>query len=486
MTHRGDLLFYGTGGTEPPIEPGVDQTVAMVGAVSGSMAGAPMVGVEGVVPPRLRATLHRRPNLIPVVAELSDSYRRQWQEEMNLPGSASMTIGNESDQATQVREGDVVRFEDEGFAVFAWIVREINRAQIAPSEEIDQVTDYSGDGLLSIFKEAVVYPSNGLGAKPIEEDRYFSWQDGAYDDSWWGPAARYPADYWPGVNDSPDGMPPNSGMFAGVTDWANVFPGCPRITAPDTTYWLAPGGWSYMRRNVYIGPDDPTQEMIVYWFADDAAYVWWDGQPQGQTEYWSNDNSDLQQFQVEITPGWHVIAVAVQNHEGEAFWSEGFGEWINPWSLVMAGFPMDPATYEIGGAPIFWSDAAQWKMVAYPPGPPGWTPGQVILRLMVEAQWTRSGLAGVTAGFNEQVDSAGQPWPNVGDIATKVGTDYLTFLLELCETYVDIWMEPAQFRLHAWVKGTRGQARPVTLHPPLDVNNPMSGNLAGLSYKRVD
>ena len=50
-----------------------------------------------------------------------------------------------------------------------------------------------------------------------------------------------------------------------------------------------------------------------------------------------------------------------------------------------------------------------------------------------------------------------------------------------------MWMEPAQFRLHAWVKGMRGSHIPdVDLHPPTDIFDPWSGNLAGLSYRRTD
>jgi hypothetical protein len=50
-----------------------------------------------------------------------------------------------------------------------------------------------------------------------------------------------------------------------------------------------------------------------------------------------------------------------------------------------------------------------------------------------------------------------------------------------------MWMEPAQIRLHAWVKGMRGSHHAdVDLHPVTDPLDPWSGNLAGLSYKRVD
>src|SRR4051794_39066189 len=123
VTRCGDLHYYGAGSTPAPPPP--DQTFAMVGAVSGSTSGAPMIVIDGMVPPRLRATLHRRPNLVPVVAELTGAFDRQWQDELNSPGTASMSLGNEDPWATQIQPGDVIRFEDDGWAVFSWIVREI-------------------------------------------------------------------------------------------------------------------------------------------------------------------------------------------------------------------------------------------------------------------------------------------------------------------------------------------------------------------------
>lgn len=484
MTRRADLFFYSSGGEPPPPE-GPDRSYALAGALVEAQVGGPLVAREGYTPPRLRASLHRRPNIGPEVATLTGATNRQWEDELNEVGSAQMTIPNEDPQSTLVGPGDVVRFEDDGFAVFAWIVREINRTQIARGEEHDQVTTFSGVGLLGILQEAVVYPSNGLEMQPIEDKRRWTFASNDYDDTWWNPAMIYPVTdgYQPGANETPVGYPPNSGMYAGITDWP--LRGCPRITAPGTTYWVAPGGWSYMRRLLYFAPDDPTRQLIVYWAADDVAQVYFDGQQVGEATVWENSNADLQRFEVEITPGWHVIAAAVQNSEDGAMWSELFNEFINPWSFMCAGYAMDPITGDVEGGPIFVSDTT-WKMVAYPPHPPGWTPGAVIRRCLLEAQYSRGGLVGVTTSFTDEVDSQGTAWPETGAIATDVGTDYFTFFRELCETYVDLWMDAGTFTLNAVVKDTRGTTAGAALLPVSDPTDPWSGNLAGLTFKKVD
>jgi len=493
VTRRGDLHYYGMGGSEPPVEPGVAQSFTMVGAVSGSMAGAPLLGIEGVIPPRLRATLHRRPNLVPVVAELTGAFDRQWQDEMNSPGTASMSLGNEDPWATEIQPGDVIRFEVDGFAVFAWIVREIEHVKIARGEEHEQITTYSGEGLLSILSEAVVYPANSLDAlprgpegmsmRPIEDKRYFSWQSNAYDDSWWTTAKLY-AQYWPGQDDTPPGEPEGNGMFAGCTVWP--LPGCWRITTNQGDYWLAPGGWCYFRHLIWLGDDDPTREIIVYGLADDESRWWFDGAYMVDTFEWTNSDSDLVQFNVDVAPGWHVLGIAIHNSELGPMWSDMHGHYINPISLMFAGYRFDMDTGEVIGGPLFQSDQ-NTKVVDYPPGPPGWTPGEVIDRALIESGWSRKTIPYVALGFTHDADSDGTPWPEVTDIATDVSTDYLTFFQEMCETYIDIWMEPASFTLHAWVKGTRGSHRPdVELRAVTNPNDPFSGNLAGLTYKRVD
>lgn len=488
MTRRGDLHYYGAGTVAP-----FDQTVKVNGAASGAQAGAPMVGIEGVVPPRLRATLHRRPDIGPVVIELTGAMNRQWQDELNETGTASMVIPNEDPQSTFVQPGDIIRFEDDGWACFAWIVQHIERIQIARGEEIEQVTKFSGKGLLDILSQALVYPANSLDAlprgpegmsmRPVEEDRYFSWQSNAYNDEAWLNAKLY-APYWPNELDSPPGMPAHSGMFAGCKVWP--LPGCWRITTNQGNYWIAPGGWCYFRHLIWIGDDDPTRTLVIYGLADDESKWWFDGMPQYETFEWTNDDSDLVEFTVDIAPGWHILSVAVHNSEMGPMWSDMFGEWINPFSVMFAGYRFDDNTGEFIGGPLFQSDETT-KIVDYPPGPPGWTPGQVLDRCLVESGWSRKTIPFLQVGFTHDVDSDGTPWPTVTDISTKVGTDYLTFFKEVAETYIDLWMEPGTFRLHAWVKGQRGINRPdVDLHAVTDPNDPYSGNLAGLTFTRVD
>lgn len=459
MSGRGDLFYY-----LGPSVPRVDVRMNAAGAVTTAMPGTPMMYREGVIPPRLQASLHRRPDLLPTVAVLGGSFHRQWQDELNEVGSGSMTIANEDTQATIVTPGDVVRFEDDGYACFAWIVREINRAQIAEGEEHDQVTDYSGEGLLSMLSEGVVYPARGAGVKPYDDQRAFSWPAVDYDDQWWGYAAEIGgprAGYW----------------FDGITGWPNDTSTWIWAHLPNALEW-APAGACYVRTTFNV--PEGVNLLHLYLILDAEGELFIDGMSQLYFMYDAEPVSPAE-TDVEITPGEHTLAIKCTNDVDPES-----DEIHNPGGILFAAYGVNSVGEWIPDYGPLVETNGGWKIVEYPPFEPGMTPGEVMTHCVEEAQ-ARGALLGLTLGFDGEVDSDGNPWPEYTQIATAVATDVLTFFREMCATYIDMWMEPSQFRLHAWVKGMRGShLADVDLHPVTDPLDPWSGNLAGLSYKRVD
>lgn len=461
MTRRGDLHYY-VATTTPP-DPSVDQTVAVLGAVSGMQCGAPMIGIEGVVPPRLSAQLYHRPNLNTLIEDLPGSFGRQWQDELNETGSASMTIGNEDAQATVVREGDIVRYEDEGYACFAWIVREIERVQIAEGEEHDQVTHFSGNGLLSMLSEGVVYPARGPEVKPYADERLFSWPAADYDDQWWSHAADLGPAYEGYWTDGIIDYPANGARWI----WAHV---------PNALEW-APDGPCYVRSPLDVPPG--VNLLRIYLILDAEGDIYIDGQPVGSAIYDAEPVSPAV-IDVEITPGPHNVAIKCTNDVDPES-----DQIHNPGGVLFSCYGVNSVGEWTPPTPILVSDSS-WRIVEYPPYEPGMTPGEVMTHVVAEAQ-ARGALLDLTLGFDTEVDSDGNPWNEYTNIGTDVGTDVLSFFREMCNTYIDMWMEPAAFRLHAWVKGMRGShLADVELKAVTDPLDPWSGNLAGLSYRRVD
>jgi hypothetical protein len=463
----------------------------MVGAIAQAQAGLVWVTQEGVVYPRLEATRRLRPNADVVERALAGSMRRQWQEELNETGSASMVIPNEDPDSTVVNEGDVIVFTDEGWAVFGWLVKEIERVQIARSEEIEQVTTFSGVGLLGLLSEALVYPQRGLHRKPLphDDDRYFSWFSPDYEAQWFWPNAKVVTTYGELVGTDTRW---SVGGKAIPFDWPD--PQAAWIWAEGATIDWAPSGDCYFAADFTV-PDGVTN-VVISVACDDVGTVYLDGDKYGEVEWAMEDTYPLEIW-TEVTAGEHYLAVKANNSAEDPDFAGTYT--MNPAGMICTVYPANDE--EITGPPIFRSDDS-WRVLAYPASPPGMTPGMAMWHCIFEAGSIeamgihgRGTLAGLEITWHDDVDTDGNPWPVVGDISTKIGTDILTFFKELAVTYVDFAMDPANFRMHAWVKGMRGANRtgpdgsptgPVELYPVTDPTDPWSGNLAGLTFRRAD
>lgn len=443
-----------------PVEP-TDLTFIMAPAIRGAIADGPMVSQPGTVVPPIQAGLYRRSDLNDLVVAFDQSFTRRWQDELNEPGSASCQLLNDDPDLAFLEHSDVIRFTINGYAAFTWLVREIEQLTIAQGEEHDQVTTLSGPGHVAIFDEALVYPSRGVGVLPIEEDRPFNWTSTDYDDSGWTTArASMSVDTavttWP-LRPFGDGFP--SGTSAQVI-WDLPAAGTAR-----------PPGDCYFRKEY-----TSTGGALIYAVIDDGGEIYFDGQ---LILSCLTGFATVYTMSLQVTPGEHTIAVHGQNGPGAPD-----SVFDNPAGIAIAVWPCDANGQPVGSSPDVVTDSS-WKIVAYPPGPPGMTPGEVVIHCVNEAL-ARGCLPPVTFNFDKETDSAGNPWPEVTDITTKVGTDVLTFFFkELASTYVDLWLEPASWTLWAWVRDQRGWERLITLHAPTDPNDPWSGNLGALTHKVV-
>jgi len=422
-----------------------------------------LITKPGEVIPPLRLTLRHRYDPWAAVVEFDQGKDYRWQDQLNEAGAGSLVLANDDPDLALVQAGDVVLFEVEGFGAFTLLVREIDRTTIATGEEAAQLSTLSGPGGLAYLEEALVYPSRGVGVWPIEEDRVFSWPSVDYDDSWWTSVHAYASVY--------DSTPAWYGMIDG---WPLALPAQWIGPSVGSRHW-APGGTCYLRSTFDAFT---TGTYTIYLAADDFATLYLDGQQLLSTDEWSNDPNDVKKEQVDITAGEHSLAVELHNGFGEIIYEGGR---FNPAAIVVGVATLDGAGAIAEVATV--SDNS-WRILEYPLNAPGMTPGEAMLICINEAR-DRGALPEIGATFDARVDSAGQPWPIVGDIATKTGYDLLTFFRELSQTYIDLAMSPAGNVLYAWASGTRGEHRSITLHAPSDASDPNSGNLVQLTHKRV-
>lgn len=455
-SRRGDLFYYLSMTAGP-----TDRTFPVSGAVRGPMVGGPLITRPGEVIAPMRALLYVRPQLNTLITELDHGWGHTFQDRLNDIGSGAITLANDDpDLAAVWTNSCAIRFEIEGRAAMTILVDGIDHTAIAEGEEHDQVTTLTGQTNISILTEGVVYPSRGVGVKPYEDNRLFSWPSPEYDDSRWGYAAEVAAftdsnTYWSGnVVD----WPANGAYWI----WAHL---------PDAIEW-APAGPCYMRRNFTVPADQGIESVRICAVLDAFGDVYLDGQLQMSASYdaepvptWTAD--------CEVTPGEHTVALVCTNDvDPEA------DEIHNPGGALIAIYGIN-RTGEFTGGPLVVSDGS-WRIVEYPPQPPGMTPGTVIRLAISEAQ-NRGCYPEVRLAFTDEIDSAGEPWPITGDISTKIGTTTWVFIgEEMAATYVDVWMSPGDFTLYAWNRGGRGQDSGVTLIPS---SEGAFGNLRGLVHK---
>lgn len=452
---------------------GVAQTIVAAPAVRGPVAFGPhQAEIAGTVHPPLAAYVVTRTDPAGVVVELDQSFTKTLYDQLNEPGSASIKLFNDDPDLALIGDSDMVRLSIHGQAALTMLVQDIERISVARGEEAEQVTTIGGPGHLAILEEALVYPSRGVSSRPVEEDRLFSWPSFDYDDSAWVGASVIPG--------GPGGIY-HGNPWVHEEEWNLIAPTASWIWAHQALdNWEHPGpGYCYFRQRLTL--DEDAAQLAIYCAADDQARVYFDGQHLIDTDFMGGTSGEIYNAVVlDVSAGEHVIAVEARNGFGpdDPFDADPFH--FNPAGVLVSVNPL--STDGTVGSSILTTDGG-WVMVEYPPFAPGMTPGEAMRHCIAEAQ-TRGALVGVTLGFTDEADSDGSPWPLVGDISTKVGTDVLTFFRELSATYIDMWMSPASLTLHAWRRDSRGSVKDVALHSPTDADDPATGNLLVLEHRR--
>jgi len=396
-----------------------------------------------------------------LVDTLADSLNREWQDMLSEAGSGSFKIPNDDVSAPSPTFGRLVAFKYRGVYAWTMLCEKRHKIDVDPQEAVAELTEWSGRGHLALLEEALVYPTNGVGVVPIEDDRVFNWTSANYDDSAWGNATEillmfYAPATWAGLTQSPLAAQD----FVDDTAWV--------LWGQPGTYITAPPGFVFFRQTFTV-PNDGS--FIITVIMDDWGPWYLDGVKQADQ---MSNFIKAQQYQVQLSAGTHLIAARVIN-----FFAADPAH--NP-----GGFAFSVADNQ-NGTPgtVHANSDATCKTLSYVDEPPGMTPGQVIDILYNEAVARGCFTNGLSFyfPFGLLADSQGAPWPVVADIATRVGTDMLTFMRELSATYVDFWMEPTSLRIWAVNIGTRGVDSGIDLHSPSDVTNPASGNLTRLEFE---
>lgn len=409
-----------------------------------------------------KVVVTRRPDFTVVETIIPDSdpetrrtFDESHTEQANELGRFTFSVFLDDD--FDIQPGDLVEFYDRGLCIGGGVVRAREIEKVSRRNETKQVVKIAGVRPLGILQEAPVLPSRGLGS--IAQDRIWGWVGVTYDDATWIPATKIvrldgTSRYW---TDALDGFEDQTAYWI----WASR-----RAGNPPLDEW-SPFGWCLFRQTFNVPAD--VSDVEIEWAADAQAELYVEGELIGVTDFTNAVPTDVRRRQVSVRPGSEVlIAVAAVNNLSAG--DEGGAKVQNPGGVIWS-----VAAVEADGTRTVLAHSDETAvMLEYPNGRPGVTPGLVLREVLAEVQeygWA----AGVTATFTDEVDSAGRPWAEVGEIATKVGYDVWKLLSQLVAVYVDTDLTPGTWEWHAWSKGTRGRASGVALVG--SDGDPENGNL---------
>lgn len=410
-----------------------------------------------VAPADITAELFRLPDLQTPVIELDQARARQWVDGLSDCGAGSLLLQNDDGDLPLILPLDVVGFSYKGERAWSMLVERFEPTTDAQDEESAEITLVSGRGLAACLQWMIVDPAGGPDRQPVEYDRAFNWTSILFPDTGWVGAkvicsAAVAKLHWDINLPIDENFPDDTASC--LWDSHGAISG------------QVPPGEVYGRQFVTIpASTNDLYELSVV--CDNEVDVYVDGQHQLHTADWPRMSTS----QLTMSAGSHLVAWKGINY--------GYNPSGNPamvvWSLHQA------FGNGVLGSLVAHSNGT-CKILAYPAQAPGMAVGRAILMCVAENQ-LEGVLPDLVCSFTNDVDSAGQPWPVVADIATRIGTDLYTWIFqELASVYVDAEFDPASLTLHAWNIGTKGRTRSASFHIPTDPEDESTGNLTGLSF----
>ena len=374
---------------------------------------------------------------------------------MSDTGLLTATVGLDEAAADHLDEGNHVRAYIGDACIFTGLIEEgVERVDLAVAGA-DEVATLRLRGHIAAWAKPTVKPYGGLDAKPQSQDRPHKWSSPETDISSWSAAVvRFSSlsEPW----DSPQTDPPwytpwlpPVGFYDTTASWlwSRTFDG----STPD------PVGESLFATDVVI-PDDGLYE--IQFAADDGGSVEVDG-----IEVLRGANNPADSFirahaaTLELTAGTHRIGIRGENYERPETAQVGTfgGPNVGRVALAIYSRVAEGANQILTADDLVAHTDSTWKCLDYPETWPAPTDGQII-RIHLEEAQADGALTGASLAFDDDVDSAGNPWAENGAVSFQVDDDTpLSVLQSLANAgRIDWWYDPESLTLYAWNAGGKG------------------------------
>jgi len=332
---------------------------------------------------------------------------------------------------------NLCRLKVDGTVVGAFILGARSSRILSEGGYRDHGFDISGEGLKTWFDDASIFPSEGLATESAKNRHFnFATERG----TWYNPS---------------DWITPfDLGPVLGPTRWAEAPNKWPEDAKSARWVWgsayssTMPTEPCYFRWEVTITTPGA---HALYVAADDAFILYVDGAKVASGKGWE----EASRIEVPLSAGDHVIAFVANNELLEEGTPRG------PAGLAAALTRVQADKEVMVGV----SGTTDWKVFPYPTSIPGWPVGEILLKLLDEAegrgvmfpQW-------ITPTFTDTHDSYGNPWTDLAEWSFSVGQS-LKEVVDSLEEFYDIWIDPLTLELH--VVPTRGEVRDLDHDDPV-------------------
>lgn len=413
---------------------------------------------------------------------LDASWDRWFGDPLSDVGRGGLTIAFADPYADEVRRDRIVKILVDGVERFAFKIDvDPELAQVAVGEEIDQVLRVQGASWASVLDEAVVWPDFDTAIELDATWRVMSFASPDFPNagSWANAVELY--EYRDGVTEdlrvvittdstgAETVLPAPQGFL-----WPNSPKNGNGVAPTPTyspTYWIWPAatlenavGYAFFITDFTLADDQPVTFTPS---ADNLYTFFFEGQPILGEKVDLFAWQGFKEHTIMLPPGTYRIAAVVRNVDAPNLT-------FNPGGFIAAG-PVLASDGEAAAVP--WVSAfatnATWKAYFHATTWPGWTPGQIIEKLLVEAE-ARGALAAVTVArsFAALTDSAGNDYDSLD---TETSSPYVpVFSIQNGRTLIDVlgklrddgWIDwhvrPDTCTLDVWAAGSLAGASAAT------------------------
>lgn len=403
------------------------------------------------------------------ISDLATQSGVRFQDVFDDVGTGGLTLQLDDADAGLVQIGTEVRCYMFGQPVFSFPILQQPTINLwGDGEEAAQTMSITGAGRAKLLDKAKVYPPQGLDAAINAQHRLYTFASVDFPNAGtWGNALEIirSGNLDPGARKVPiEYTTVVSGEIEVVeTVWVPAPNGWP---VPDA-YWIwgqldtSVVGKNFFRKTFHI---TSTRTVAIMATADNYFTLYLDGTPLlGETDIEGNWK-DYKRVDIKLEAGWHTFGCIGVN----APIAPGYE---NPSAILAAICDIDVESKPI--LPAIIQTDSSWQALPYPNPEPGWTPGQIMLDAITEAQ-ARGALAGFAVDFTAFNDSLGNPWPFLEGYSVAIGSSVLDMLKGLVDQgHVDWRVKPGGKLLQMFNQTAIGINSGVTYEVTGDIETQM-------------